>query len=72
LGFRFPLKAAALRTGDPSPGLFLLHRVERYHRQLVDRVELFRHWHMLVFAPDTRSFVTGDCVGNPLGYIAGK
>ena len=56
----------------PYPGLLLLRRLEGYHRQFADRVELFRHWHMLVFAPNARSLVTGDRVGNPLGHIAGK
>jgi len=68
-----PWKAAApLRLAILSPGLLRLRRLEAYHRQFADRVELFRHWHMLVFAPDARRLVTGDRVGNPLGNIAGK
>jgi len=64
--------AAPLRTGDPSPDLLLLRRLEGYYRQLADRVELFPHCHMLVFAPDARSLVTGYRLGNSLGDIAGK
>ena len=55
-----------------SQCLLLLHRLEAYHRQFADRVELFRHWHMLVFTSDARSFVTDDRGGNPLGDIAGE
>src|SRR2546423_1328922 len=66
-----PALPRAIGSTDPSPGLLLLRRLEAYHRQFADRVELFRHWHMLVFASDARSLVTGDRVGNPLGHIAG-
>ena len=69
MGFRSDWKAAApLRLVALSPRSCL----KGYHRQLADRVELFRHWHMLVFSPDARSLVTADRVGNPLGDIAGK
>jgi hypothetical protein len=56
----------------PSPGRLLLRRLEGYQRQFADRVELFRHFHMLIFPPDARRLMTGDRVGNPLGNIAGK
>jgi hypothetical protein len=46
--------------------------VKSYYWQVVDRVKFFPHFDMLVFAPDTRSLVTGDRVGNPLGDIAGE
>jgi hypothetical protein len=55
-----------------SSGLLRLRPLEGYHRQLADRVELFPHFHMLVFASDARRCMTGDRVGNPLGDIAGK
>src|SRR3954454_11545515 len=32
----------------------------RYHGQLADRLQLLRHLHMLVFAPDTGCLVAGD------------
>src|SRR5580700_9445904 len=67
-----PALPRAIGSTDPLPGLLLLRRLEGYHRQFADRVELFRHRHMLVFASDARSLVTGDRVGNPLGDIAGE
>jgi hypothetical protein len=44
--------------------------VEGYYGQFADRLELLRHFHMLVFAPDARCLMAGDRVGNPLGNIA--
>jgi hypothetical protein len=45
---------------------------EGNQRQFADRLEFLRHFHMLVFSPDTRSLVAGDRIGNSLGNIAGE
>jgi hypothetical protein len=45
---------------------------EMYYRQFAERVELSRHFHMLVFAPDARCLMAGDRVGDPLRNIVAR
>ena len=58
-------------TGHGSPGQRLC-RCQGYYGQFADSLELLRHFHMLVFAPNARCLMAGDRVGNPLGNIAGE
>jgi hypothetical protein len=57
--------------GYGSPGQRLC-RCQGYYRQLADRLKLFCHLDMLVFAPDARCLMAGDRVGNPLRYIVAR